>query len=226
MGPPGYGLEAFLATPGPSACSHISPHDDRRNMPERINRRQALRRVGALLGGVVSAPVVSGVLSGCRPRTGSDWSPQALMPEQNEMVTILADIIIPPTDTPGARAAHVNRFVDAMLHGSFLEEDRQRFLEGLDETNARCQEAYGTSFVDCSAEEQRALVAELDDETFGPDAEEPDPDNPSFFRMVKELVIVGYYTSEVGATEELKTNTVPGYYDGDVPYEEIGRAWA
>lgn len=191
-----------------------------------IDRRQALRRVGALLGGIVSAPTVAGVLSGCQRTTGSDWSPQALSAEQSEMVASIGEIIIPTTDTPGARAANVHRFIDALLDGSFLPDDRDRFLSGLEDVNARCRDAYDVPFVDCAPEEQRALVAELDDEAFGVEASEIDRESPPFFRMMKELVIVGYYTSEIGATQELKTNMAPGRYDGDVPYEEIGRAWA
>jgi hypothetical protein len=191
-----------------------------------ITRRQALRRVGALLGGAVSAPTVAGVLGGCRRRTGPDWTPQTLTPEQDRMVDTIAEIIIPATDTPGARAANVNRFVDAMVGESYPEADRDRFLAGLKRVNARCKENYDAPFVDCTADQQRALVAELDDETYGPDAPEIDPETPPFFHVMKELVIVGYYTSEVGATQELRTNVVPGYYDGDVPYEKIGRAWS
>ena len=193
---------------------------------EGIDRRQALRRVGALLGGIVSAPTVAGVLSGCERMTGPDWTPQTLTAAQNQMVDTIAEIIIPTTDTPGASAANVNRFIDALVGESYLPEDRDRFLEGLDDLDSRCQENYGASFMDCTPEQQRALVGELDDETFGPDASESDRDTPPFFRMLKELVIVGYYTSEIGATQELKTNTVPGRYDGNVPYDKVGRAWA
>lgn len=193
--------------------------------PDNINRRQALRRVGALLGGALSAPTVAGVLSGCQRVSGPNWAPETLSSEQNEMIVRMSDIIIPETDTPGAKAANVNRFIDAMLTGSYLPKDRDRFLSGLDDANARCRDEYGNAFVDCTDEEQVALVGELDDETFGPDAD-VDRENPPFFRMMKELVIYGYYTSEIGATQELKTNLVPGYYDGDVPYEKIGRAWA
>lgn len=193
---------------------------------EGIDRREALRRVGVLLGGLVSAPTAAGVLSGCERTTGADWTPETLTAAQNEMVDTIAEIIIPATDTPGARAANVNRFVDAMLTGSYASTTRDRFLAGLKETNARCQDAYGSAFVECSPEEQRALVGELDDETFGPDASASDRENPPFFRMMKELTLVGYYTSEIGASQELKTNVVPGRYDGDVPYDEIGRAWA
>ena len=194
--------------------------------PDGINRRQALRRVGALLGGVVSAPTVAGVLSGCQRMSGPDWTPQTLTQEQNQMVDTIAEIIIPTTDTPGASAANVNRFIDALVGESYLPKDRDRFLKGLDETNARCKEAHGSAFVECTSEQQQSFVEALDTETFGPDAPEVDRENPPFFRMLKELVIVGYYTSEIGATQELKTNIVPGYYDGDVPYEEVGRAWS
>lgn len=196
------------------------------NSSDGITRREALRRVGVLLGGAVSAPTVAGVLSGCERDTGSDWTPTALSAEQNEMVDTISEIIIPATDTPGASAANVNRFIDAMVGESYLPENRDRFLSGLEDVNARAQDTFDASFVDCTSEQQRELVGVLDKETFGEEAAEYDPESPPFFRMLKELVIVGYYTSEIGATEELKTNLVPGYYDGDVPYEEIGRSWS
>jgi len=194
--------------------------------PERISRRQALRRVGALLGGLVSAPTIAGVMGGCTRESGPEWSPDALTAAQNEMVDAISEIIIPATDTPGARAANVNRFVDAMVGESYLPEDRERFLRGLDHLDARCQDEHGASFIDLDAPQQRSLVGELDDNAFGPGAPAFDPDAPPFFRMMKELTIVGYYTSKIGATEELKLNIVPGRHEGDVPYDEIGRAWA
>jgi len=193
---------------------------------EGIGRREALRRVGVLLGGIVSAPTVAGVLSGCERMAGSDWSPQTLTSPQSQMVDTISEIIIPATDTPGASAANVNRFIDAMIGESYQREDRDRFLQGLEDVDARCKNAYDAPFLECTVEQQRALVGELDDDTFGADAPDFDRDAPPFFRMMKELVIIGYYTSEIGATKELKTNVVPGYYDGDVPYEEVGRAWA
>lgn len=191
-----------------------------------MTRRQALGRVGALLGGIVSAPTVAGVLSGCTRDAGPNWTPQTLTSEQNEMVSTLAEIIIPETDTPGAREAQVNRFVDALLTESYPPEDRDRFLKGLDDVNARCQEDYGSRFVECTPDQHHSLVADLDAETFGPNAPDTDRQTPAFYRMMKELTIVGYYTSEVGATQELKTNLVPGRFEGDVPYEDIGRSWA
>jgi len=193
---------------------------------EGIDRRQALRRVAALVGGVISAPTVAGVLSSCDRMTGPNWSPQTLSAAENQMVDAVSEIIIPATDTPGASAANVNRFIDAMIGESYPPNDRDRFLQGLAGLDARCKDNYGAPFLECTEDEHRALVGELDDETFGRDAPEVNRDAPPFFRMLKELVIIGYYTSEIGATEELKTKRVPGYYDGDVPYDKVGRAWA
>jgi hypothetical protein len=207
---------------------------------ESMNRRQALKRVAALLGGAVSLPTVAGVLSGCTADTGRTWSPDALSAHQNDLVVVISEHIIPETDTPGARGANVNRFIDTMLADGFLPEDRTRFLDGLDTVDPRSETRNGQAFLESSHEEQRALLEVMDDEAFGGEddvrtgasfgsfGERPDddPDPPSFFRMMKELTLTGYYTSEVGATKELKYDAVMGRYDACVPYEQIGRSWA
>lgn len=209
-----------------------------------IDRREALKRTAALLGGVISAPTLAGVLSGCQPSgSGSDWSPTALSAYQNELVTAIAEHIIPATDTPGAKAAQVNRFIDAMLADSFLEADRTRFLDGLDAVDARSQDMHGAPFLESTADQQVAVLEALDAEAYDPEASAdiestpyyraddipegaPVPDEAPFFRMMKELTLIGYYTSEIGATQELRFNPVMGRYDPCVPFEDIGRAWA
>lgn len=207
---------------------------------ESIDRRQALKRVATLMGGVVSLPTVTGVLSGCTADRGSNWSPTALTARQNELVITITEHIIPETDTPGAKGAQVHRFIDTMLADGFLAEDRNRFLDGLDTVDARSKTQNGQAFLESSHDEQRALLEVMDEETFGGEdgvptgasfgsfGERPDddPDPPSFFRMMKELTLTGYYTSEVGATKELKYDAVMGRYDACVPYEQIGRSWA
>ena len=198
---------------------------DNKPSDNKISRRAALRRTAALLGGVVSAPVWSSVLSGCSPSDTDSWTPVLFSPEQVETVAALADVIIPPTDTPGARAANAHRFIDAMVGEGFLADDRNRFLRGLSDFMQRVQDTYTSSFTELESAQQMEEVAAMDAATFGPEAPFPDPEAPSFYQMLKELVLAGYYNSEIGATQELKYNVVPGYYDGDVPFEEIGRAW-
>lgn len=233
-------------------------------MSSEITRREALRRAAFILGGTLSAPTILGVLSGCggEERT-ADWTPRTLTPDQVIMVTMIADTIIPETETPGAAAAHVDRFVDAMLTQHFEAADRERFLAGLARVDARAQRAHSQPFGELSPEQRQTIVAELDrlafiseppeeeapggaeasprvregDVATGPpttganpavaatptgDAEDTGAD--SFFRMMKELAVVGYYTSELGATRELRVNPMVPYRD--IPYTAGTPTWA
>lgn len=183
-----------------------------------INRREALRRAALVLGGALSASTVAGVLAGRGEARGQGgvWTPRALTPVQAELVATIAEHILPETDTPGARAVGAHRFIDVMLAESFRGDERRRFLDGLAEVNARARRGFGRAFPQCTAGEQRALLEELDR------AASPG----SFFRTMKELTLVGYYTSEIGATRELRHESVPGRFEGCVPMSRIGRTWA
>ena len=187
---------------------------------DEISRREALRRAAVLLGGVLSAPTIAGVLAGCDSRS-ADGKWRALTSDQGELVATIAEHIIPETDTPGARAAGVHLFIDKMLAGHYPAEDRERVLGGLEELDATAERECGRAFIRCSAGEQRAMLARIDQEAFAPDRREL-----LWFRTIKELTVVGYYTSEIGATQELRHVAVPGRFDGCVPLGEMGRTWA
>src|SRR3989440_7893896 len=199
------------------------------NDPQRtIDRREALRRAALLLGGALSASTVAGVLAGCEARRTPDgaWAPRALSSDQLDLVATIAEHIVPETDTPGARAVGVHRFIDAMLADSYPDEERRRFLAGLADVDARAQRSCGRAFLRCAAHEQRGVLDQLDREAFAATASPPDRLPVPFFRTMKELTLVGYYTSEVGATRELRHAPVPGRFEGCVPLDQIGRAWA
>ena len=185
-----------------------------------IGRREALRRAAMLLGGVLSAPAIAGVLAGCDSRS-ADGKWRALTSEQGELVPTIAEHIIPETDTPGARAAGVHVFIDKMIAGHYPAEDRQRLLEGLEQIDAGAEHECGRAFIRCSPDEQRMMLTRIDQESFAPERREP-----HWFRTIKELTVVGYYTSEIGATQELRHVGVPGRFDACVPVEQIGRTWA
>jgi len=190
---------------------------------QNINRRQALKRLAVLTGGALSMSTITGVMSGCRARTGS-FTPKTLNAKQNEMVTVISELIIPETDTPGARAAGVNQFVDKMLTDWNYEDERKHFLSGLDHVDEVSNSNFKKSFLDLNNDQQVEVLTQLEDEAR--EADVPDSDLKPFFSMMKEYTVVGYYTSEIGANQELHINIVPGYYDGCVPYSEIGKAWA
>lgn len=188
-----------------------------------MDRREALKCVGLLMGSAVSASVASGVLAGCKAAPGSN-APKVLSPSQDELVATVSELIIPATDTPGARAARVNVFIDRMLDQWLHKGDRERFLAGISDLDARARTAGGQSFVDSDRKTQTALLTALEQEALA--ARASGMKQKPFFLLMKELTLTGYYTSEIGAEQELKTVIVPGFYDGDVPYADIGRAWA
>ena len=199
-----------------------------------ISRRDALQRLGILAGGALSAPLVSGVLAGCRavpPET--PFTPQILEGDLYKLVSTLTELILPTTDTPGARDAGVPAFIDEMLATWFLEEDRTRFLTGLSKLDAEAQSRFGASFIQVGVNDQTALLERIARQTFPSDMREQDPEDEeplpvelsALFRRLKELTVVGYYTSEVGATQELRMPPM-GTYQSDIPYADIGRAWS
>lgn len=198
-------------------------HDRQHDMTtafDAMNRREALRRTALLLGGAVSAPTIAALLAGCDAHSGEKgWSPRALVGDQTELVATIAEHIIPETDTPGARSTGVHRFIDTMLAEYYTPDERRRFLAGLDDVDARAKRSGGKSFLRLAAKDQVALIGELDRDAYAQAA-------TPFFRTMKELTILGYYTSESGATRELHHVRVPGRFEGCLPLAQVGRTWA
>jgi gluconate 2-dehydrogenase gamma chain len=196
---------------------------------DQISRRDALGRIAVLLGGAISAPTLAGVLDAATGRAWTatqGWTPRTLSADQLELVAVMAEHILPATDTPGARAAGVHRFVDVLLTDHYPAEERDRFLAGLADVDQRARTTHGTTFVACQPAEQIAMLTTLDEAAF-PEGDRSGTGQPEawFFRRLKELTLVGYYTSRPGATEELHVSPF-GAYRGDIPYSSVGRAWA
>jgi glucoside 3-dehydrogenase (cytochrome c) hitch-hiker subunit len=190
-----------------------------------ISRRQALHRLSGLVGGAISAPVVGAILSGCRAQGApAAWTPEALTPDEAKLLGTMVDLIVPATDTPGASEAGVPVFIDHLLRDWVDPEDCTRFQQGLAAVDAEAREAHGVGFGEATPEQQNAIFARLDLEAV--EARAADVRPLPFFATLKEWTIVGYYTSEIGATQELHWLAVPGRYDANVPLEEVGKTWA
>lgn len=191
-----------------------------------MNRREALKRLALLSGGALSFTTVAGIMGGCSAETngGAGFTPQTLSQAQNELVTQFSERIIPATDTPGAKAAGVNQFIDHMLTNWNTEEEREHFLAGLDRVNELSNQKFDDVFAELGETDQIAIMEELEQEA--QNNSNNDSDLKPFFSMMKEFTVVGYYTSEIGASDELVSDIVPGYYDACMPYSEVGRAWS
>lgn len=197
-----------------------------------MNRRQVLQRVAYLMGGAISAPAVLGVLNGCSPKPPeASWQPVFLTKEQGALVGTIAEIIIPRTDTPGAIDVGVPAFIDTMLKDVYTQEDRDRYVEGLQAFDGAARAAYGKAFIDTNESQQAELVKQFHDEAVAVElAYDPRPKTLQrpFILLTKELTLLGFFCSEPGATQVLQYVQVPGGYQACVPLAQAGngKAWA
>jgi Gluconate 2-dehydrogenase subunit 3 len=152
---------------------------------------------------------------------------KALNPHQDATVTAIADLIIPATETPGAKAVRVNEFIDHIVADWFFDDERARFLSGIAEVDARTQSLFQRNFVDASTEQQTEVLRLLGDEMAaaadfvangarGYRGSLPEPETDFYF-VLRGLVLTGYFTSEAGFTEQLHETIIPGRFDGCVP---------
>ena len=167
-----------------------------------------------MMGGVLSASTVTGVMNGCSAgEEGTAFIARSLTGDRLESVATIAEHIIPETDTPGAREAGVHEFIDNMLTDHYDVEETQRFLDGLSDLEARSYGAFRNQFVALEEADQVELLTVLEAE------------GVPFFTTVKALTLTGYYTSKVGATQELHLAPY-GLFKADIPFAQIGRTWA
>lgn len=186
-----------------------------------MDRRAVLR----LLAASAAAGVVPGDLTAwgreLRQRLGSRRL-RVLDPHQDATVVALTDTILPATDTPGAKAARVNEFIDLLLAEWYDALDRDGFVAGIAMVDTRAQAAFGKTFIEGTAADQAGLLTALDDEAArwaaSPRAtrgREP------FYRQLKWLTLFGYYTSQVGAQQEQHFQIIPGRYVPCAPADSV-----
>jgi hypothetical protein len=188
-----------------------------------VTRREAIRRVSALFGGV--ALIGQGAwLTGCATaqRTAAD-----LFSESD--VTLLAEIadtILPETKTPGAKAAGVGPFIATMVADTYDSREQDLFREGLETLERESVMQNGGGFMASSPAQRLALLERLDREAIeymrGPNA----GDRPHYFRMIKELTLLGYFTSEIGYTQAQRYVETPGRFEPATTYTVGDKAWA
>jgi hypothetical protein len=196
-------------------------------MNQKIDRREALKKTALLMGAAVSASALTGILQGCKATPELLYTPVFFTPDQARIVTEVAEIIIPKTDTPGAKDAGVPGFIDTMLKDCYKKEDQERFLAGLTAFEEEAKKAYGDSFIYCTPEQQVEFVKKTHEVALKEMKENKEAKRP-FILMAKELTLLGFFTSEPGATQVLQYIAVPGAYKGCVPLAEAGngKTWA
>jgi hypothetical protein len=208
-----------------------------------LTRRTWIKGVAACLGlGAVAGGVVWRRFGVPELADLSDWS--GFSREDVALLDEIAEAIIPATDTPGAKASGVGAFIALAVAECYEPAQRAAFVFGLRKLEASCLDRYGHGFRQASSEQRLELLVQIDQERrlrelwnrgqrglrllgrplfgLGP----PLVQVPHFLTMVGELTVLGYFTSEPGATQALRHMAIPGEFNGALPYRKGDRAWS
>ncbi len=186
-----------------------------------MTRREALARLMAITGTVAIGAEL--FLSGCRaPEAKKRTDP--FSPAELALLDEIAETIIPTTDSPGAKAAGVGAFMAATARNCYDDAAWGSFRSGIEQVDKASRKKHGKPFMESSPAERTALLNELNREQRDYLRDGPRR-APHYFRLMKELTMVGYFTSEIGCTKSLRYVESPGHYDGNLPYRKGDRAF-
>ncbi len=185
--------------------------------PRLLTRREAIQRAAVLFGIALSPSILAGALQAQTPASGRNS--RYLSPRQLDVAGAIVDRILPRTDTPGALDVGVLTFVDLMYGEYMTLEERERFVNGLELTESASLASYQLGY--------GRLSIPLRDRVLTAVAEASADEEKSFFLQIKELAIVGYFTSETVIKTVLRYEPVPGPFRGNIPVSEVGPStWA
>lgn len=182
-----------------------------------MNRRELLKLVAATTGGVVIGGEL--FLAGCKSK---DATVAGLSFSETDIAFLdeVAETILPKTTTAGAKEAEVGKFMTVMVTDCYEVADQKTFKEGMKKLDEACNKMHGHSFMKADATHRKELLISLDKEAKDY-LKNKKPDDPNhYFQMMKQLTLVGYFTSKPGVEQNFNYQQVPGRYDGAVPYKK------
>lgn len=191
-----------------------------------MQRREALRLLAAGAALPLFFRDAFALFQGVHEQLPEAAALKALNAHQNATVAAICETIIPQTNTPGAKAARVNEFIDVILADWCDEAEKNSFLSALADFDARCHYLLGKDFVECAEEQQAQFLRIMDSEQPesrgrpGADWAPHDPRPKEFFGTMKQLTLIGYYTSQVGFEQELHSEIIPSRHAGCAPLQE------
>ncbi len=211
-----------------------------------MERRELLKMIAVLTGGAVIGGDL--FLTGCKSgaTAGLNFTPETIA-----MLDEVGETIIPTTDSPGAKAAKVGEFMKVMVTDCYTTKQQAAFAAGLAGINDACKKLNGKNFMDSDAAQRKAFLIALEKEAKEFNTKRDETDKPlreankaaneklpwsqnvefegspsHYYTMLKQLTLLGYFSSEIGATKALRSNPVPGKYDGAFPYKKGDKAWS
>lgn len=184
-----------------------------------MNRRDAIKKTGMLLGLAATSPLLMHVLQGCSSEKTINWQPLILNKEQAFLISAIVDEILPRTETPGALDVGVDVFVDRMVAEVYSKTAQQQFLTGLNKFEEESRAKKGKLFSDLDSEAKYDLLHSVDSQLQGLSYNTA-PEEKPFFLMVKELTLLGYFTSEEIMTKHLEYLPIPMQLVGCEPLKD------
>ena len=185
-----------------------------------MNRREAVQHISLLLGGTILG---ANAFIACK---SNDNKAVSFSDKDVALLDEIADTILPSTKTPGAKTAKVGLFMTVMVNDCYEERDQQIFRDGMKKIQALSEKEYDGKFTDIQPEQRHALLVKLDNEQKEA-MKTGKADQPRhYFRLMKELTLLGYFTSEIGCTQARRYIETPGKYEACIPYKKGEKAWA
>ncbi len=190
--------------------------------PTSINRREAIVKMALLMGGTMVGPrLLHGAWDADAPvaANGVVAADLALLDE-------IGETIIPATDVPGAKAVHIGAFIAMMVRDCYETTEQEVFRKGVSDLAQSYRSKHGHDFVGAPVAERTDFLNALDREQQLNTTMKKDGESPHYLKIMKELTVLGYFSSEIGATQALRFIEVPGSFNGSAPYKKGDRAWA
>ncbi|MBK9044547.1 MAG: gluconate 2-dehydrogenase subunit 3 family protein [Saprospiraceae bacterium] len=190
-----------------------------------MDRREALKAVSLILGYSLTGTSALVLLNGCKAESNTDWAPNFFSEAEIKLIAEIAEIILPKTDTPGAKDAMCERYVDEAVFLFYKKEDQQKFKKDLTVFDDYAKNKFSKAFMALNQNEKEKILEIVVKSML---KNEKDQKNKShIFNKLKELTISGYCTSEVGTKGGLlEYRPVPGPYQGCIDYISVGKTWA
>lgn len=184
-----------------------------------MNRRQFMQALALVSGaGVVNR--LGAALTDSRSYVN------ILNTQQREMCAAVAELIIPETDSPGAKAAGVPSFIERMVSVYYNDNERNIFIKGLNELDKYCLNNFDDAFLRCSTSKKTSALEAADlgsrdykSSVVSEELESYDEYTP-FFHKIKELSVVGYFSSKTGIENEMYYLAMPMEYQGDATLKD------
>ena len=177
-----------------------------------MNRRDALKSVVLMMGGTMIGSTA--ILTGCSPER--QLKNLNFSPEDLAFLDEIGETIIPTTDTPGAKATGIGSFMVMMVKDTYDADQQQAFIDGLNQLSKDFKAEKGADFMEASAEDRLVFLNGMQEKFKASGSER----QPIVINMLRDLTVLGYFTSEIGATQALNYVEVPGKYDGCLEYKK------